>query len=131
MPGHFFNCKIMFFKASSFLPTNSPAFCLFLIATDRLLAGFYNGKLQEFDLIDKTLVRTIDIRHIEYVFKLSLLSEGLIITGSADYSVKIIDLQSETCIKTYKQNGIICCVGRLNAGRIIYGGDEKILSLIS
>ena len=97
-----------------------------------LIAGLANGNLNEYDLIMKVLLRTIKTGHTNYILKICIISDGLILTGSyGDSNAKIIDIKTEECIKTFKQSSSIYCVGRLRDGRVIIGGTEKKLTFIS
>ena len=104
--------------------------CMALISSNSLIAGLNNGNMNEYDLVNKILIRTIITGHTDCIWKLCILSEGLLLTGSSDSSAKIIDIKGETCLKTFKQNDIILSVVVLRDSRIIIGGQEKKLTFI-
>ena len=69
------------------------------------------------------------VGHAECVSCLSKLDENTIVSGSYDYSIKIWNLITGTCVRTLIVQSSVNCMYNLNKYQIVSGSDDKTLKV--
>ena len=67
---------------------DGPVYCVKNLNDDLILVGLYNGEIQIYSLEENKNIRTISA-HSSYVYRLNLLSNGNLLSGSGKGDIKL------------------------------------------
>ncbi len=99
----------------------------------KICIGLYNGKIIILRPEKNSFCYDVTLEgHTERVSELLILSNGLLVSGSYDCTLKIWNLENNMQLMTLKDhNKIISCIAELPDGRIISGSHDNTLKIWS
>ena len=99
--------------------------------SEGLVSCQVNGALDVWDIFDKEIIFKFK-GHKSAIWSLIETSEGLLISGSSDKTLKIWDIinREENCISTLKgHKGTIYCIAEIEKDKIISGSEDTTLKI--
>jgi WD40 repeat protein len=106
-----------------------PVCCLTMIPDGRCVAGYSDSNVLSILDIKKYCVDLELIGHTDCVYVLGVLSDGRIISGSRDCTIKIWNIFNNTNTTLEDHTGVVLSLSRFPDGSVITGDDQGTLIL--